>query len=177
MSLKPQVLVVLGSDSDLPLMSTACAILEEFGVGYSLRILSAHRVPQEVAAVATSAQEENYQVIIAAAGMAAHLPGVIAAYTTLPVIGVPLQSKVLDGLDALYSIVQMPPGVPVATVGINAAKNAALLALQIIGVNDSAVSAALKRYKAAMADAVRNKDNRVQAIGYKAYLQEKGVVR
>lgn len=174
MSLTSKVLIVLGSDSDLPTMSAACSTLEEFGVSYSLRILSAHRVPQEVAALAASAREQHYGAIIAAAGMAAHLPGVIAAYTTLPVIGVPLQSKVLDGQDALYSIVQMPPGVPVATVGINAAQNAALLALQILATSDTSLSNALQSHKQAMAEAVRKKDSRVQAIGYKAYLQERG---
>lgn len=167
------VLIVLGSDSDLPTMSGACSTLEEFGVSYSLRILSAHRVPQEVAALASGAKEQGYRAIIAAAGMAAHLPGVIAAYTTLPVIGVPLQSKVLDGQDALYSIVQMPPGVPVATVGINAAKNAALLALQILATSDVNLSSALQSYKQAMAEGVLNKDSQVQAMGYKAYLQER----
>lgn len=167
------VLIVLGSDSDLPTMSAACSTLDEFGVDYSLRILSAHRVPQEVAALASNAKEQGYRAIIAAAGMAAHLPGVIAAYTTLPVIGVPLQSKVLDGQDALYSIVQMPPGVPVATVGINAAKNAALLALQILATSDVSLSDALQRYKQAMAEAVLNKDRQVQAMGYKAYLQQR----
>lgn len=171
------ILIVLGSDSDLPVMSATCAVLDEFGVDYSLRILSAHRVPQDVAQVATTAQEKGYQVIIGAAGMAAHLPGVIAAYTTLPVIGVPLQSAVLDGQDALYSIVQMPPGVPVATVGINAAKNAALLALQIIAVADTQISSMLKQYKATMAADVRKKDSRIQAVGYQTYLQEKGAVK
>lgn len=167
------VLIVLGSDSDLQTMSAACSTLDEFGTDYSLRILSAHRVPQEVAALAGSAKEQGYRAIIAAAGMAAHLPGVIAAYTTLPVIGVPLQSKVLDGQDALYSIVQMPPGVPVATVGINAAKNAALLALQILATSDVSLSDALQSYKQAMAEAVLNKDSQVQAKGYKAYLQQR----
>ncbi len=174
MSTEPRVLIVLGSDSDLPVMAAACSTFDEFGVPYSLRILSAHRVPHELATVATAAKDDNYQVIIAAAGMAAHLPGTIAAHTTLPVIGVPLQSKVLDGQDALYSIVQMPPGVPVACVGINAAKNAALLALQILAASDSDLSDALIRYKQTMAETVLNKDKKVQAIGYRAYLQERG---
>ncbi|NLW17242.1 MAG: 5-(carboxyamino)imidazole ribonucleotide mutase [Firmicutes bacterium] len=173
MGFEPKVLIVLGSDSDLPVMATACSTLEEFGVDYSLRILSAHRVPQEVAAVAGDAKN-HYQVIIAAAGMAAHLPGVIAAYTTLPVIGVPLQSKVLDGQDALYSIVQMPPGVPVATVGIGAAKNAALLALQILATGHEDLSKALQQYKQTMAETVLVKDSRLQTMGYKAYLAERG---
>ncbi|HHW98927.1 MAG TPA: 5-(carboxyamino)imidazole ribonucleotide mutase [Firmicutes bacterium] len=177
MGFEPKVLIVLGSDSDLPVMAATCSTLEEFGVDYSLRILSAHRVPQEVAALASSAKEQHYQVIIAAAGMAAHLPGVIAAYTTLPVIGVPLQSKVLDGQDALYSIVQMPPGVPVATVGIGAAKNAALLALQILATSDEELSNALKLHKQTMAEAVLAKDSRLQALGYKAYLAERSNVK
>ncbi len=173
MGLEPKVLIVLGSDSDLPVMAAACSTLEEFGIGFSLRILSAHRVPQEVATFASEAKDQQFKVIIAAAGMAAHLPGVIAAHTTLPVIGVPLQSKVLDGQDALYSIVQMPPGVPVATVGIGAAKNAALLALQILATNDEELSAALQQYKQSMAEAVLSKDRRLQALGYKAYLAER----
>lgn len=174
MASKPSVLIVLGSDSDLPTMSAACALLEEFTVSYSLRILSAHRLPADVAALAGSARAQGYGAIIAAAGMAAHLPGVVAAYTTLPVIGVPLTSKVLDGQDALYSIVQMPPGVPVATVGIDAARNAALLALQIIGSSDADLAQGLEDYKGAMADALRIKDEQIQALGYRAYLQEKG---
>lgn len=174
MNKQPAVLVVLGSDSDLPVMAAGLAILEQFEVPYTLRILSAHRVPEEVAAVAASAQQQNYRVIIAAAGMAAHLPGVVAAHTVLPVIGVPLQSKVLDGVDALYSMVQMPSGVPVATVGIDAAKNAALLAVQILAITDRRVRQALQQYKDQMAAAVLAKDERVQQIGYQAYLEEKG---
>lgn len=173
MKLESKVLIVLGSDSDLPVMSAACSTLEDFKVEYSLRILSAHRVPDAVAALASSARAQGYRAIIAAAGMAAHLPGVVAAYTTLPVIGVPLQSKVLDGQDALYSIVQMPPGVPVATVGIGAAKNAALLALQILATSDASLGNSLLQYKQAMAEAVREKDERVQALGYQVYLEER----
>jgi 5-(carboxyamino)imidazole ribonucleotide mutase len=164
----------MGSDSDLPVISQAADTLAAFDVACHMRILSAHRVPQMVAELAGQAREQGYQVIIAAAGMAAHLPGVIAAYTTLPVIGVPLASKVLDGQDALYSIVQMPPGVPVATVGIGAAKNAALLALQIIGVGDERVAVALQAEKERMAQAVLEKDARLQSLGHQAYSQKQG---
>lgn len=171
------ILIVMGSDSDLGTMSKAVETLAEFGVNCDLRILSAHRVPDEVAELAKGARQNGYQVIIAAAGMAAHLPGVVAAHTTLPVIGVPLTSKVLDGQDALFSIVQMPPGVPVATVGIDAARNAALLALQIISVANTGLAQALAEFKERMAAEVRKKDARVQEIGYKAYLEEKGGVK
>lgn len=166
------VLIVLGSDSDLPVMSQAADTLASFSVHCDLRILSAHRVPTQVAELSAGAREQGYQVIIAGAGMAAHLPGVIAAYTTLPVIGVPLVSKVLDGQDALFSIVQMPPGVPVATVGIGAAKNAALLALQIIGLQDGRVAQALQAEKARMASEVLAKDAHLQEVGYRSYSQK-----
>lgn len=168
----PPVLIVLGSDSDLPVMSQTADTLAAFSVGCDLRILSAHRVPTQVAELATGAREQGYRVIIAGAGMASHLPGVIAAYTTLPVIGVPLASKVLDGQDALYSIVQMPPGVPVATVGIGAAKNAALLALQILGVQDERIAQVLQEEKERMANEVLAKDARLQEVGYHSYLQK-----
>lgn len=171
------VLMVLGSDSDLPVMGQAAEVLATFGVGCDLRIMSAHRVPQAVAELASGARQQGYRVIIAGAGMAAHLPGVIAAYTTLPVIGVPLVSKVLDGQDALYSIVQMPPGVPVATVGIGAAKNAALLALQILGTSDSDVADALQAEKSRMALEVTAKDARLQDVGYRSYCSDKGMKR
>ncbi|HEY8463426.1 MAG TPA: 5-(carboxyamino)imidazole ribonucleotide mutase, partial [Bacillota bacterium] len=121
------VAIVMGSDSDLPVMTKAAEVLEEFAVDYSMHILSAHRTPDEALALARNAQAEGYKVLIAGAGMAAHLPGVLAAQTTLPVIGVPLASPTTGGVDALWSIVQMPPGVPVATVAINGAKNAAYL--------------------------------------------------
>ncbi len=162
----------MGSDSDLSVISQAADTLAAFDVACDMRILSAHRVPQMVAELAGQARKQGYQVIIAGAGMAAHLPGLIAAYTTLPVIGVPLVSKVLDGQDALYSIVQMPTGVPVATVGIGAAKNAALLALQIIGLSDKRVASALQAEKERMAQAVLEKDMRLQAVGRQAYVSK-----
>ena len=133
MSEKPLVGIIMGSDSDLPVMSAAAAVLEEFGVAYELSVVSAHRTPARAEAYAKNAADRGLQVIIAGAGGAAHLAGVIAAYTELPVIGVPVLGKALDGADALYSTVQMPPGIPVATMAINGAKNAGLLAVEILG--------------------------------------------
>jgi len=129
--MKPQVSIIMGSTSDLPVMEKAAKFLDEIGIFFEMHALSAHRTPEEVEAFARGAEERGVKVIIAAAGMAAALPGVIAAQTTLPVIGVPIKGM-LDGLDALLSIVQMPPGIPVATVGVNGALNAAILAAQII---------------------------------------------
>ena len=135
-----KVIVVMGSDSDLPVMAEAVKTLVQFGVPYSLRVASAHRTPEAAAQLAKGAREENTGVIIAAAGKAAHLAGVLAAYTTLPVIGVPIKSSTMDGLDSLLSTVQMPSGIPVATVAINGAENAALLAVQILALADPALS-------------------------------------
>lgn len=165
-----RVLLVMGSDSDLPVMSQAAEVLAGFGVKFDLRILSAHRAPHQLVELAARA-EEKYQVIIAGAGMAAHLPGVIAAHTNLPVIGVPLAGRVLDGQDALYSIVQMPSGVPVATVGIGAAKNAALLALQILATAVPELRVKLAAYRRQLTEAAVAKDRRLQDVGYQCYLQ------
>ncbi len=148
MSEKSQVAIIMGSDSDWPVMEEAAKILDEFSVSYSVQVLSAHRMPDEMSAFAKSAKSQGIEVIIAGAGGAAHLPGMVASQTTLPVIGVPIALKTLDGMDSLLSIVQMPAGIPVATVGIGNAKNAALLALRIIGSHDDAVSAALENYQA-----------------------------
>ena len=144
--IKPRVGIIMGSTSDLPIMQKAINLLEEMAVPYELHALSAHRTPEAVADFATHAEERGIQVIIAAAGMAAHLPGVIASMTPLPVIGVPVKSS-LEGMDALLAIVQMPPGIPVATVGINASLNAAILALQIIATGDETVAKKVKEYK------------------------------
>jgi 5-(carboxyamino)imidazole ribonucleotide mutase len=133
---KPLIGIIMGSDSDLPIMNDAAEILKEFGIEYEIKILSAHRTPKLSAEYAVTAHERGIKVIIAGAGGAAHLPGVAAAYFPLPVIGVPIKSKYLDGLDSLLSIVQMPGGVPVATVAINQAKNAALLAVQILATDN-----------------------------------------
>ena len=136
----------MGSTSDLPVMEKAAALLDEFGIPFEMNALSAHRTPREVEAFATGAQARGIRVIIAAAGMAAHLPGVIASMTTVPVIGVPIKST-LEGMDALLAIVQMPPGIPVATVGINASLNAAILAVQMLAIGDPALQARLADYK------------------------------
>ncbi len=169
----PQVIVVVGSDSDLPIIKPAVDLLAEFGVDHELIVASAHRTPRRVMEVASSAEERGVDVIIAAAGGAAHLPGFIAAFTTVPVIGVPIKSGPMDGTDALYSIVQMPAGVPVATVGINNAKNAALLAVAMLGIVDSDLRARLKDYRKKMACATNDKDARLAEIGIRAYLAEK----
>ena len=139
-SAKSLVAIVMGSDSDWPVMQEAAIVLEQCQIGFDVDVLSAHRTPDEMLAFAHGAAAAGYKVIIAGAGGAAHLPGMIASATTLPVIGVPVPLKVLDGMDSLLSIVQMPAGVPVATVGIGNAKNAGLLAARILGVNDAAIS-------------------------------------
>lgn len=142
----PQVSIIMGSTSDLPVMEKAARLLEEMQVPFEMNALSAHRTPAEVEAFAAGAQGRGLRVIIAGAGMAAALPGVIAASTTLPVIGVPIKGM-LDGLDALLSIVQMPPGIPVATVGVNGAQNAAILAVEMLALGDEALAARLSAYK------------------------------
>lgn len=140
------VSIIMGSTSDLPIMEKAAKVLDEFQIPFEMNALSAHRTPEEVEQFAKGAQARGIKVIIAAAGMAAHLGGVIASMTTLPVIGVPIKSS-LEGLDALLAIVQMPPGIPVATVGINGAQNAGILAIQILAVSDAGLSARLAEYK------------------------------
>jgi 5-(carboxyamino)imidazole ribonucleotide mutase len=142
----PKVSIIMGSTSDLPVMEKAAALLNEFEIPFEINALSAHRTPKEVEVFATKARDNGIQVIIAAAGMAAHLPGVIASMTTLPVIGVPINAG-MDGMDALLSIVQMPPGIPVATVGVNGALNAALLAVQIMATADVELQTKLADYK------------------------------
>lgn len=136
-----EVAIIMGSDSDWPVMEEAAKVLDELGISYEVDVVSAHRMPLEMVAYAQSAQGKGFKVIIAGAGGAAHLPGMVASLTPLPVIGVPVPLKNLDGMDSLLSIVQMPAGVPVATVGVGNAKNAALLAARILGVSDSAISA------------------------------------
>ena len=147
--MKPLVSIIMGSTSDLPVMEKACKQLDELQVPFEVNALSAHRTPEAVEQFAHGAQERGLKVIIAAAGMAAALPGVIAAQTTLPVIGVPIKGM-LDGLDALLSIVQMPPGIPVATVGVNAAQNAAILAVEMLALGDEAIAQRLGAYKAGL---------------------------
>lgn len=150
--------LAMGSDSDWPVLSQAAEILKEFGIAFEKRVVSAHRTPEDMAEYGRSASDRGLKVIIAAAGGAAHLPGMLAAYTSLPVIGVPVPSKHLQGLDSLLSIVQMPPGVPVATVAIGAAKNAGILAAQILALSDSAVAKKLEKFRLSQASASRAKN-------------------
>jgi len=155
---KPVVGILMGSDSDWATMKAAVAVLAEFGIASEAKVISAHRTPKDLEQYASNAAGRGLRVIIAGAGGAAHLPGVTAAFTTLPVIGVPIESKSLKGLDSLLSIVQMPPGVPVATVGIGAAKNAGLLAVQILAVGDARLQKALVEFKQKLAEESRAKN-------------------
>lgn len=165
--------IIMGSDSDLPVMKEAAQILEEFNIEYEITIISAHRTPERMYDYAKTASERGINVIIAGAGGSAHLPGMTAAITSIPVIGVPIKTKTLNGIDSLYSIVQMPFGIPVATVAINGAKNAALLAVQIIGSFDKEISKKVLNYKNDMKEAVINKADRLESIGYNEYLNKK----
>ncbi len=160
-----RISIIMGSTSDLPVMEKAAKLLDEFQIPFEINALSAHRTPQEVESFATQAKERGIEVIIAAAGMAAHLPGVIAAMTTLPVIGVPIKAS-LDGMDALLAIVQMPPGIPVATVGINAAQNAAILAVQILATADKSLQAKLTAYKENLKDKIVQANEELKGVRY-----------
>ncbi|SRR5258708_1180290 len=166
---KPLIGIIMGSDSDLPVMREAADILEEFGVSFELTIVSAHRTPERMFEYAKTAQERGLQVIIAGAGGAAHLPGMVAAITTLPVIGVPVRGKNLEGMDSLLSIVQMPPGIPVATVAINGAKNAGLLAVKILAIADESLKQKLVEYKNGLESMVLKKAKKLEEVGYKKY--------
>lgn len=157
-----RVLVVMGSDSDFPVMEACFRMMQDLGLSYEATVCSAHRTPDAAADLAKRAKENGFGVIIAAAGLAAHLPGVIAAYTVLPVIGVPIRGGALNGQDALYSIVQMPAGIPVATVAIDGAANAAILAAQILAGADESLDERLKNYKDNMAAAVAARNERLQ---------------
>ena len=165
--------IIMGSDTDLEIMAEAAKVLEEFGVDYEMNVSSAHRAPNIVHKYVTSAKDRGLKVIIAGAGGAAHLAGVTASLTTLPVIGVPTKAKSLDGLDSLLSTAGMPPGVPVATVGINAGKNAGLLAVQILATSDEVLEKKLTEYKKKLEEDNRTKGEKLSKIGYKKYLQEK----
>lgn len=158
---KPLVAIVMGSDSDLAVMQKAADVLTEFQIPYEMRILSAHRVPNKLKEFVEKSENEGVKVFIAGAGLAAHLPGVIASFTSLPVIGIPLKSGSLNGLDSLLSIVQMPGGIPVATVAIDGAKNAALLAIQILATSDSALSRKIREFKNKMETEVLEKDRKL----------------
>ena len=165
--------IVMGSDSDMPVMAKAADILDKLGIDYEMTIISAHREPDVFFNYAKTAEEKGFKVIIAGAGMAAALPGMCAALFSLPVIGVPLSGKKLDGMDAVFSIMQMPPGVPVATVAIDGAKNAAILAAKILAAGDDAILEKIKKYTADMKAQVVAKDAKLKQVGYKQYLAEK----
>jgi 5-(carboxyamino)imidazole ribonucleotide mutase len=167
-----RVAVVMGSDSDLPTMQPAVAMLERFGLAAEVRVLSAHRTPLEMVTFAQQARRRGLQVIIAGAGGAAHLPGMVASLTTLPVIGVPVQTRALSGVDSLHSIVQMPAGIPVATVAIGNGANAGLLAVQILAAADAALAERLDAYRRELHDQVAAKDARLVALGSAAYLAQ-----
>lgn len=153
----PQVAIIMGSDSDWPTMRAAAEVCREFGISFEAKVVSAHRTPRDMADFAEAAAGRGIKVIIAGAGGAAHLPGMVASHTVLPVIGVPVQSKALSGIDSLYSIVQMPAGIPVATVAIGNGKNAGLLALQILAIQDDALAAKLRAYRTVIAEESRSK--------------------
>jgi len=165
--------IIMGSDSDLEVMAEAAKVLEEFDISYEMTVASAHRSPEIVHKYVTNAKDRGIKIIIAGAGGAAHLAGVSASLTTLPVIGIPIKAKSLDGLDSLLSTVSMPLGIPVATVGINAAKNAGILAVQMLSISDEELEKKLIIYKQKMSDEVKIKGEKLSKIGYKKYLQEK----
>lgn len=169
----PLVGIIMGSDSDLTVMSEAAKVCEEFEVPYEILVCSAHRSPEKAAEYSKSAIARGLKVIIAGAGGAAHLAGVTAALTTLPVIGVPVESGALKGQDALLATVQMPPGIPVATVAINGAKNAGLLAMQILALSDSGLQAKFLEFKNNLSESVTKKTEKLKELGYKKYLEQK----
>lgn len=164
--MNPIVSIIMGSTSDMPVLEKAAKLFDEFEIPFEINALSAHRTPQEVTDFAVNAKSRGLKVIIAAAGMAAHLPGVIAAQTTVPVIGVPVKST-LEGMDALLAIVQMPPGIPVATVGINAGLNAAILAVQMLAISDERIAARFEEYKKSLAKKIVKANDDLARISYK----------
>ncbi|MES2315389.1 MAG: 5-(carboxyamino)imidazole ribonucleotide mutase [Patescibacteria group bacterium] len=166
-----QIGIIMGSDSDLPVMSEAAKILEEFNVKYEMTVVSAHRTPDKLYKYATTAKERGIKIIIAGAGGSAHLPGMTAAMTTVPVIGVPIKTKTMEGMDSLLSIIQMPPGIPVATVAINAGKNAGLLAMQILALSDKSLDGQIVTFREKMNSEVMAKGDKLSEIGFKKYLE------
>ncbi len=164
--------ILMGSDSDLPIMSKACEILDRFGVEYEVKVISAHRMPDIFVEYATKAEERGVEVIIAGAGGAAHLPGMCAALYRLPVIGIPIHTQSLGGVDSLYSIVQMPQGIPVATVAIDGAANAAILATKMLAISDRALREKLTNYSKEMKKGVVAKDEKLLKMGYAGYLKQ-----
>ena len=165
--------IVMGSDSDMPIMAQAADFLDKMGIDYEMTIISAHREPDIFFNYAKSAEEKGFKVIIAGAGKAAHLPGMCAALFPMPVIGIPMKTSDLGGVDSLYSIVQMPSGIPVATVAINGGKNAGILAAKILATSDPELLAKLKAYSEEMKNAVAGKDAKLQKLGHKEYLAQK----
>lgn len=170
----PAIGIIMGSDSDLPVMQGAIAICEDFGIAHEVAIVSAHRTPERMVDYAQSAHGRGLKVIIAGAGGAAHLPGMVAALTPLPVVGVPVPTRHLKGVDSLYSIVQMPGGIPVATVAIGNAKNAGLLAVQMIGSHDPEVLQKVISYRQSLKEMVVDKQTHLDDLGYTDYLTEMG---
>ena len=168
-----QVGIVMGSDSDMPVMAKAAEILDKFGIDYEMKVISAHRAPDVFFDYAKSAEEKGFKVIIAGAGMAAHLPGMCAAIFPMPVIGIPMHTTSLGGKDSLYSIVQMPSGIPVATVAINGGANAGILAAKIIATSDAKLLTKLTEYSESMKENVLEKDRLLQETGYKKYMEMK----
>ena len=170
---KALVGIVMGSDSDMPVMAEAAKILDQFGISYEMDVISAHREPDEFFEYAHRAEERGYIVIIAGAGKAAHLPGMCAALFSMPVIGIPMKTSDLGGVDSLYSIVQMPSGIPVATVAINGGKNAGILAAKILATGDAELLAKVKKYSEDLNEEVKEKNKKLKEIGWKKYLEEK----
>lgn len=170
--MKPKVGIIMGSDSDLPVMSEAAKILDKLQVPYELTVVSAHRTPERMYDYAKTALERGLKVIIAGAGGAAHLPGMTASLTPLPVIGVPVKTSTMSGLDSLYSICQMPPGIPVATVAINGAQNAGILAAEILGTSDTELLERVKKFKDELKEMVEVKAEKLEKIGFSDYLSE-----
>ncbi|MBD2627164.1 5-(carboxyamino)imidazole ribonucleotide mutase [Trichormus variabilis] len=167
-----QIGIIMGSDSDLPTMKDAIAVCEEFGIECEVAIVSAHRTPERMVEYAQTAHQRGIKVIIAGAGGAAHLPGMVASLTPLPVIGVPVATRNLQGIDSLYSIVQMPAGIPVATVAIGNAKNAGLLAIQILATHQPELLQKVQEYRQSLCNIVMDKQSKLEALGYKQYLQQ-----
>jgi 5-(carboxyamino)imidazole ribonucleotide mutase len=166
------IAIIMGSDSDLPVMADAARCLEEFAVPYHVDVVSAHRTPEKLYEFAHNAQSLGYRAVIAGAGGAAHLPGMVASMTTLPVIGVPIRSRSLHGVDSVLSILQMPPGVPVATMAINGARNGALLAIRILAVTDASVRATLAAFNEAQTQRVQETSRRLAERGWKQYVKD-----
>jgi 5-(carboxyamino)imidazole ribonucleotide mutase len=167
-----QVGIVMGSESDMPIMAQAAKVLDDFGISYDMDIISAHREPEEFFAYANAAEEKGYKVIIAGAGKAAHLPGMCAAIFPMPVIGIPMKTSDLGGVDSLYSIVQMPSGIPVATVAINGGKNAGILAAKMLATSDAELLQKVKDYALTLKEEVKTKNEKLKKVGYEAYMEK-----